>query len=104
MLTVLLPPNRDGASIQRQYIDSGNFDFCIDDGKRVGQLTNDTSGWPNIEAGTKIVMRVVLEQTTEFSRTYACHLCGTSNDLMSFGKMKEWLTDGSIDWFVPGIR
>lgn len=100
MLKVLLTPERSGASVQRRYIESGNFDFCIDDGKRVAQMTSGSNEWPNVEPGTKVVMRVVFEQVTEFSATYTCHLCGATNKLVSFGEAKEWLTDGSVDWFV----
>ena len=56
---MLLRPDRhgSGASVQRRYIEAGKFDFCIEDGERVAQLTSDPNGWPNIEAGQKIVMR-----------------------------------------------
>jgi hypothetical protein len=104
MLPVLLTLGRSGASVQRRYIESGKFDFCIDDGKRVAQVTSGSNEWPNIEAGTKVVMRVVFEQETEFSATYTCHLCGAPNNLVSLSKAKEWLTDGSVDWFVLDIR
>ena len=90
--------------VQRRYIELGNFDFCIDDGKRVAQVTSGSNEWPNIEAGTKVVMRVVFEQMTEFSATYTCHLCEASNYLGSFGRSRDWLTDGSVDWFVLHIH
>jgi len=97
---VLIPRGRSGASVQRRYIESGNFDFCIDEGKRVTLLTNDSNEWQNIEAGTRIVMRVVFERRAFFSATYECHLCGARNKLVSFDNTSEWLTDGSLDWFV----
>lgn len=100
MLRVLLRPGRSGASVQRRYIESGKFDFCIDDGKRVVQLSGDSHKQWNVEAGTKVVMRVVFEQMTEFSATYMCHLCGTPNNLVSFGNSKEWLIDGSADCYA----
>ncbi|KAI6018714.1 hypothetical protein BKA83DRAFT_1684352 [Pisolithus microcarpus] len=103
MLRVLLKHGRSGASVQRRYIESGKFDFCIDDGKRVVQLSDDSNKQWNIDAGTKVVMRVVFERMSEFSATYTCHLCGTSNNLVSFGELKECLIDGSADWFVLGI-
>jgi hypothetical protein len=101
---VLLRPDRCGASVQRRFIEAGKFDLCIDDGQQVTQLTSDPNGWPNIEVGTKIVMRVIFEQMAQPSRPYTCHLCGALNDLdlASFGT-SEWLTDGSVDWFVLGI-
>ena len=104
MLPVLLTPQRSGASVQRRYIESGKFDFCIDDGKRVARVTSDSSEWPKIQEGTKVVMRVVFEQMTAFSATYTCHLCGASNHLGSFGNSVDWLTDGSVDWFVRRIH
>ncbi|KAI6008971.1 hypothetical protein EDC04DRAFT_2775000 [Pisolithus marmoratus] len=96
MITVLLTPERTGASVQRRYFESGKFDLCIDDGQRVVQLSSGSNEWPNIEPGTKIVMRVVFEQAKIFSATYTCHLCGTPNNLpppIGF----EWVTDGSVD-------
>ncbi|KIK11888.1 hypothetical protein PISMIDRAFT_469195 [Pisolithus microcarpus 441] len=100
MLRVLLKHGRSGASVQRRYIESGKFDFCIDDGKRVVQLSDDSNKQWNIDAGTKVVMRVVFEQMSEFSATYTCHLCGTSNNLVSFGELKECLIDGSADCYA----
>ena len=104
MLPVLLTLQLGGASVQRRYIESGKFDFCIDEGKRVTQVTSGSNEWPNIEAGTKVVMRVVFEQKAAFSPTYTCHLCGASNHLGSFGRSRDWLTDGSVDWFVLRIH
>ena len=98
MFLTLLKPNRSGASVQRRYIESGKFDFCVDDGEQVEQLTSDSVGWQSIESGTTIVMRVIFEQMGRFSRTYICHLCGASNDVVS------GVTHGSVDWFVHGIR
>ena len=104
MLRVLIPPERNGASVQRRYIESGKFDFCIDDGRRVTMLTSDSNAWQNIEAGTRIVMRVVFERRAFFSATYECHLCGAQNKLVSFDNSSDWLTDGSLDWFVLPIQ
>ena len=104
MLPVLIPLERSGASVQRRYITSGKFDFCIDDGKRVTVLTDGPNGWQNIEAGTRVVMRVIFEQLAYLSATYKCHLCGEQNKIASFSRWSEWLTDGSLDWFVPCVR
>jgi len=100
MLPVLIPPERSGASVQRRYITSGKFEFCIDDGKRIMLLTSDSNLWHTIEAGTRIVMRVVFERQAFFFATYECHLCGTWNKLVSSSNSSGWLTDGSLDWFV----
>jgi len=104
MLPVLIPIERSGASVQRRYITSGNFDFCIDDGQRVTLLTSDSNVWQNIEAGTRIVMRAVFERQAFLSATYECHLCGAWNELVLLSNSSEWLTDGSLDWFVVYIR
>ena len=69
--------------------------------KRVTLLTSDSNVWQNIEAGTRIVMRVIFEQLAYFSATtYKCHLCGELNKLVSYNGLSEWLTDGSVNWFV----
>ena len=105
MLLVLISPERSGGSVQRRYITSGKFDFCIDDGERVTILTSDSNVWQNIEAGTKIVMRVIFEQLAFYSTTYECHLCGASNELvMSSSNSSECLTEGSLEWFVLCVR
>jgi hypothetical protein len=103
MALALLQPNRSGASVQRRYIKSGKIDFCIDDGERVEQLISGSMGWQHIEPGTTIVMRVIFEQMATLSRTYLCHLCGAANDV-PFNKSEGRLTNGSVDWFVCGIR
>ena len=100
MLRVLILPERSGGSVQRRYITSGNFDLCIDDGKRVALLTSDSSVWQNIESGTRIVMRVIFERPVSLSATYECRLCGAQNELGSLSSFSGWLTDGSLDWFV----
>ena len=100
MPPVLIPIERSGASVQRRYITSGKFDFCIDDGQRVTLLTSDSNVWQSIQAGTRIVMRVVFERRASIFATYECHLCGAQNELTSFSECSGWLTDGSLDWFV----
>ena len=97
---MLIPLERSGASVQRRYIMSGNFDFSIDDGKRVTLLTSDSNVWQNIEAGTRVVMRVIFEQQAFIWATYECHLCGAQNKIVSISNSSEWVTDGSLDWFV----
>jgi len=106
MLDVLIPADskRSGASVQRRYITSGNFDFCIDDGQNVTLLTSDSNLWQNIEAGTKVVMRAIFERHALFFATCECHLCGAQNKIVSFSNSSGWLTNGSLDWFVLCIR
>ncbi|KAG0708041.1 hypothetical protein DFH29DRAFT_894800 [Suillus ampliporus] len=74
MLRVLFERDSLEAHIQRRYIMEGQYDLCIDQGTQVTQLTS--RGWSNIEAGTKIVMRVIIEQLmTLFEVSYKCHFC-----------------------------
>lgn len=79
MLKVLFECNSTEARIQKRYVEQGQYDCCIDDGKQVIRLTNHE--WSSIAAGTKIVMRVIFEQEmTLFSELeYICHFCGTVN-------------------------
>ncbi|KAG1734492.1 hypothetical protein EDB19DRAFT_1911084 [Suillus lakei] len=70
------------ARIQRRYMKEGQYDLCIDEGTQVTQLTD--HGWPIIEPGTKIVMRVVIVQqrkSVELEAKYQCHFCKTWNHL-----------------------
>ncbi|KAI6022449.1 hypothetical protein PISMIDRAFT_465178 [Pisolithus microcarpus 441] len=71
----------DKAYIQQWYIERGQYDFVIDDGTNVTQLTRESDSWSTIEPGTKIIMRVI---TTEVSRRlsarYQC-LCGKWNEV-----------------------
>ncbi|KIK35698.1 hypothetical protein CY34DRAFT_561750 [Suillus luteus UH-Slu-Lm8-n1] len=78
-LQLLFERNTIQAQIQRQYMEQGQYDLCIDDDKQVIPLTSHE--WPSIEAGTKIVMRVVFEQETSFRVDYRCHFCGAVNDV-----------------------
>ncbi|KAI6016202.1 hypothetical protein EDC04DRAFT_546875 [Pisolithus marmoratus] len=59
--------------IQQWYIDRGQYDFVIDNGTNITQLTRECDIWSTIQPGTKIVMRVII---TEVSRTKsATHQC-----------------------------
>ncbi|KAG1774575.1 hypothetical protein EV702DRAFT_517485 [Suillus placidus] len=53
MLQVLFECDSTEAHIQRRYVEQGQYDFCIDDGKQVTRLTSHE--WSSIAAGTKIV-------------------------------------------------
>ncbi|KAG2049260.1 hypothetical protein BDR06DRAFT_961804 [Suillus hirtellus] len=79
MLQVLFECDSIEARIQKRYVEEGQYDLCIDDGRQVTRLTSRSS----IAAGTKIVMRVIFEQeTTSFSEfDYKCHFCGAVNHL-----------------------
>ncbi|KAG0703372.1 hypothetical protein DFH29DRAFT_444336 [Suillus ampliporus] len=78
MLQVLFKHDSAEARIQRRYLEKGQYDLCIDKGTQVA-LTN----MPSIEAGTKIVMRVVFEQQNILGSEvdYECHFCGAVNHL-----------------------
>ncbi|KAI6096229.1 hypothetical protein EV401DRAFT_1142320 [Pisolithus croceorrhizus] len=87
----------DKADIQRWYIDRGQYDFVIDNGTSITQLTRESDIWSTIEPGTKIVMRVI---TTEVSRavsaSYQCR-CGKWNEVqVDQGAMVDALQDGFI--------
>ncbi|KAG1797687.1 uncharacterized protein HD556DRAFT_1354536 [Suillus plorans] len=76
-LQLLFKHNSNQAQIQRRYMEQEQYDLCIDDDKKVTRLTS--HGWPRIEAGTTIVMRVILEQETRPEAEYQCHFCGAVN-------------------------
>ncbi|KAG1782426.1 hypothetical protein EV702DRAFT_381167 [Suillus placidus] len=81
MLRVLFERDVTEAQIQRRYIEEGEYDLCIDEGTQVTPLTNHK--WSSIEAGTKIVMRVTIQQKTSLLSEvdYQCHFCGAVNHL-----------------------
>ncbi|KAI6103349.1 hypothetical protein EDD16DRAFT_302993 [Pisolithus croceorrhizus] len=71
----------DKAHIQRWYIDRGQYDFVMDNGTDMTELTRESGIWSSIQPGTKIVIRVI---TTEVSRwpsaSYLCH-CGKRSEV-----------------------
>jgi len=79
MLKVLFTPNTDKACIQRRYFEQGQYDLCIDQGTQVTELTSETDEWSMIEAGTKVVMRVIIDKDVDsaFTAIY-CDACGCS--------------------------
>ena len=93
----------DQAEIQRWYIERKQYDFVIDDGTNVIQLTRESDIWSNLESGTKITMRVVIEEEADYtvSATYKCP-CGTPNTVnVSIGDLETVLECGcSITWLV----
>lgn len=71
----------DEAELQQWYIDREQYDFVLDDGATVTELTSGSDLWSRMQAGTKIVMRVITEEiVTSFSERYQCP-CGTWSDL-----------------------
>ncbi|KAG2753578.1 hypothetical protein P692DRAFT_20829121, partial [Suillus brevipes Sb2] len=87
MLRVLFQRDAIETQIQRRYIEKGEYDLCIDEGMQVTPLTS--HGWSSIEAGTKIVMRVTIQQETRSlcEVDYKCRFCGAVNRL-SVGSVK----------------
>jgi hypothetical protein len=81
MLPVLFQRDAIEGQIQRRYIEKGEYDLCIDEGTQVTPLTS--YEWSSIEAGTKIVMRVTIQQETIslFEVDYKCRFCGAVNRL-----------------------
>ncbi|KAG1904295.1 uncharacterized protein F5891DRAFT_39704 [Suillus fuscotomentosus] len=77
MLQVLFECKSIEARLQRQYMEQGQYDLCIDDDKQVTRLTSHE--WPRIEAGTTIVMRIIFEQKTGPQVEYQCYMCGAVN-------------------------
>ncbi|KAG1771951.1 hypothetical protein EV702DRAFT_1134715 [Suillus placidus] len=60
-------------------MEQGRYDLCIDDDKQVTRLTSHE--WPSIEAGTKIVMSVIIEQQIPSEVYYRCPFCCDMNRL-----------------------
>ncbi|KAG2035110.1 hypothetical protein BDR03DRAFT_542880 [Suillus americanus] len=72
MLQVLF--ERDSIAARNNVIEEGQYDLSIDNGTR---LTSPTSHeWPSIEAGTKTVMKVIIEQQVTSGVDHQCHFCG----------------------------
>ncbi|KAG2036436.1 hypothetical protein BDR03DRAFT_960086, partial [Suillus americanus] len=81
MLRVLFERDAIEAQIQRRYVEEGKYDLCIDKGTQVTPLTSHK--WSSIEPGTKIVLRVTIEEKTHSGTDvdYKCHFCGAVNHL-----------------------
>ncbi|KAG2341310.1 hypothetical protein BDR05DRAFT_965324 [Suillus weaverae] len=81
MLRVLFERDAIEAQIQRRYIEKAKYDLCIDKGTQVTPLTSHE--WSGIEPGTKIVMRVTINQDTVSGSDvdYRCRFCGAVNHL-----------------------
>ncbi|KAG1803003.1 hypothetical protein EV424DRAFT_1545062 [Suillus variegatus] len=80
MLKVLFKRNSIEAQIQRQYMESGQYDLCIDEGMQVTRLNSNE--WSTLEVGTKVIMRAIIQQQTTASSgvSYRCS-CGGVNPL-----------------------
>jgi hypothetical protein len=86
------PKNR----VLREYMAKGTgaYDLCIDDGRMVKRLTDQQEEWARVQPGTKIVMRIVVQQETYgFDKKHQCPRPGC----------RAWTTgtanSSSIDWY-----
>ena len=99
MLKVLFQCNSIEAQIQRQYMENGQYDLCIDEGTQVTRLTSNE--WSRLGAGTTVVMRVIIQQqmTSSSKVSYKCS-CGAVNPLGvgSIMYSLERQAGCSIDW------
>lgn len=100
MLGVVLKSKSRDALVQKRYLDAGLYDLSIDKGARVVQMTGEADRWPSIDAGTKLIMRVLFQQKQRSCKLYKCQLCGAPNevDCRHPTDWSGWLTEGSIDW------
>jgi len=93
MLSVFLFQCRpDEAEIQRWYIERKQYDFVIDDGANVIQLTRECDTWLNLEPGTRAIIEEIVNSTV--TATYKCP-CGTLNTInVSIGGLRATLQRG----------
>ena len=101
MVAALLHSDSIEDRIQRRFMERGQYDLCIDKGMQVTQLTSD--GWPRIEAGMKVVMRIIIEQQeSTWTAQHQCYFCRTWNKTSDESGP---VTPHSIDWLVqPASR
>jgi len=96
MLKVLFTPDTDKACIQRRYLEQEQYDLCIDQGTQVIELTSETDEWSTIEAGTKVVMRVIINKNLGWgSAAIKCDACGCSKYSVHSAGIK-----GSHRWMI----
>jgi len=96
MLKVLFESNTDKACIQRRYLEEGQYDLCIDQGTQVIELTSETDKWSMIEAGTKVVMRVIIDKDVVLLHAaIKCDACGCSKYSVQRAGIK-----GSHCWMI----
>jgi hypothetical protein len=92
MLGVLFQPDSPEARIQKRYLEQGEYDLCIDEGRQVTQLTS--HGWRALQPGMKIVMRIVIEDfmpSWEIHWQYRCHFCKSRNEIENHRVSIHWL-------------
>ena len=68
------------AEIQRWYIERQQYDFVIDDGTNMIELTEEIDIQSMLQPGTRIIMRVITEEEVDsmLTATYKCR-CGKLN-------------------------
>ena len=91
----------DQAQIQRWYIERKQYDFVIDVGTNVIQLTRESDIWSKLESGTRIVMRVIIEEVVDYNvtATYKCP-CGTPNTVSIWDLTAALRRGFTITWLV----
>jgi hypothetical protein len=98
MLKVVFKGESDEARIQRQYMDQGQYDLCIDEGTRVTQLTSRRYGVQKIDVGMKIVMRAIFEIPLRWNNSYRCDSCGQSNYSLHPNDIESPGSEWTICW------
>jgi hypothetical protein len=81
-------------------MDQGQYNFCIEKEKQVTELTGQGDEWPEIKAGTKVVMRVLFQKPLQSESTKACGFCGDSDyslqRIPTNGTLHEW----TVRWYI----
>jgi hypothetical protein len=96
MLLFLFDGEKMEARIQRQYMEQGRYDLCIDQGNKI-VIINGEQDWSRVEPGTRVVMRAVLfQQRSIGAQSHQCPRCKTWNDLE--GEKGDPSQNLSIDW------
>ncbi|KAH0828824.1 hypothetical protein J3R83DRAFT_3293 [Lanmaoa asiatica] len=106
MVKVVLRNKCRDTLVQKRYFEAGLYDLSIDKGAQVVQVTGEASRWPSIDAGTKLIMRVIFQQNQRSCKLYKCHLCGGLNkiDCRNPADWSGWLTECSVDCQECGGR
>ncbi|KAG2151148.1 uncharacterized protein EDB93DRAFT_295897 [Suillus bovinus] len=99
MLQVLF--ERDSIAARNNVTEEEQYESSIDRGTGLAQPTSHE--WQSIEAGTKTVMRVIIDQQGTSEIDYQCHFCGAVNRLgveiiMHLLELFQRQAGCSIDW------
>ena len=91
----------DEAEILRWYIERKQYDFAIYNNAAVTQLARESDIWANLQSGTRIIMRAIIQEVPTVTTTYKCP-CGTQHTLdVSIEDLVAALQRGcTIIWWV----